>query len=73
MVKKIKAFPLRANEGFWAKVSGNMKYALMRMMMTMKIMIGMVAALRNSCGLIVLQLLGDGLMTQMENDDGQWI
>ena len=35
------------NERFGAKVSGNMKYALLRKMMTMKIMIGMVAALRN--------------------------
>ena len=61
------------NKRFGAKVGGSMKYALLRKMMTMKIMIGMVAALSNSRGLIVLQLLGDGLMTQVENDYGQWI
>ena len=46
------------NERFGAKVSGNMKYALL--MMKMKIMIGMVAARGNSRGLIISQLLGDG-------------
>ena len=35
------------NKRFGAKVGGSMKYALLRKMMTMKIMIGMVAALRN--------------------------
>ena len=44
---------------------------MMMMMMVMKvtkIMTTMVLGLRKSCGLI--QLMGDGLLTQMKNDDG---
>ena len=41
------------------------------MMMVMILMVTMVAALRKSCGLI--QHIVGGLLTQMENDDGQWM
>ena len=62
----MKKFP--GEKDFRPKISGNTKYTLV-FMMTVIMMMTMAAKLRNSCGLI--KLMDDGLLTHMEDGDGQ--